>query len=131
LLASKRDFWDIRYRYFIHIVAEVTGMRGSAAVQESLFVVAKLEDFVPGDYPLRGILELVNGALSRLDGLFDAIYAASGHDSIAPEERVRALLPHVFYSVRSEGQLMGQYSLRFRWFVGLVFSRNCDRLLET
>jgi transposase len=86
-------------------------MRGSDAMQESLFVVAKLEDFIPGDHPLRGILELVNGALSQLDGLFDTIYAASGHDSIVPEERVRALLPHVFYSVRSEGATDGADTL--------------------
>jgi len=40
-------------------------------MQESLFMVARLEDFVPGDHPLRRILELINVALSRLDGLFE------------------------------------------------------------
>jgi IS5 family transposase len=55
---------------------------------------------------------------------------------------MRALLLQVFYSVRSERQLMEQirYNLLFRWFVGLaiddpvwdhsVFSKNRDRLLE-
>ena len=117
-------------------------MRGLDAMQESLFMVAKLEDFVPGDHPLRGIRELVNETLRRLNGLFDTIYADSGRDSIAPEKLVRASLLQVFYSVRSERQLMEQirYNLLFRWFVGLamedtvwdhsVFSKNRDRLLE-
>jgi transposase len=107
-------------------------------MQESLFMVAKLEDFVPGDDSLRGILELVNDALRRLDGLFDAIYAASGRDSIAPEKLVRALLLQIFYSVRSERQLMEQirYNLLFcltmeeRVWDHSVFSKNRDRLLE-
>lgn len=117
-------------------------MRGSDAMQESLFMVAKLEDFVPADHPLRSIRELVNEALGRLNGLFNAIYADTGRESIAPEKLLRALLLQVFYSVRSERQLMEQirYNLLFRWFVGLaiedtvwdhsVFSKNRDRLLE-
>ena len=55
---------------------------------------------------------------------------------------MRSLLLQVFYSVRSERQLVEQlrYNLLFRWFVGLaiddavwdhsVFSKNRDRLLE-
>ena len=35
-------------------------MRGSDALQESLFTVAKLDDFVPADHPLRVIRLLVN-----------------------------------------------------------------------
>ena len=35
-------------------------MRGSDAMQESLFTVAKLDDFVPADHPLRSIRVLVN-----------------------------------------------------------------------
>jgi hypothetical protein len=30
-------------------------MRGADAMQESLFTVAKLDDFIPEDHPLRGI----------------------------------------------------------------------------
>jgi transposase len=116
-------------------------MRGSDAMQESLFTVAKLEDFVPSDHPLRKVRVLVNEALGRLNGLFNSIYADTGRESIAPEKLVRALLLQVFYSVRSERQLMEQmrYNLLFRWFVGLaiddvvwdhsVFSKNRDRLL--
>jgi len=117
-------------------------MRGSDGMQESLFTMAKLEDFVPADHPLRPIRSLVNEALTRLNGLFNAIYADSGRASIAPEKLMRALLLQVFYSVRSERMLMEQmrYNLLFRWFVGLamddavwdhsVFSKNRDRLLE-
>ena len=62
-------------------------MRGTDKLQESLFTVAKLEDFVPADHPLRPIRLLVNEALGRLNGLFNAIYADTGRESIAPEKR--------------------------------------------
>lgn len=48
---------------------------------------------------------------------FDGLYSQVGRPSIAPERLLRALLLQVFYSVRSERQLMEQlnYSLLFRW----------------
>ena len=116
-------------------------MRGADAMQESLFTVAKLDDFVPADHPLRPIRVLVNDALTAMNAPFNAIYADSGRDSIAPEKLIRALLLQVFYSIRSERQLCEQlrYNLLFRWFVGLAlddliwdhstFSKNRDRLL--
>lgn len=117
-------------------------MRGSDGMQEPLFTVAKLEDFVPSDHPLRPIRLLVNEALNQLNGLFNEIYASHGRPSIPPEKLMRALLLQVFYSVRSERQICEQlrYNMLFRWFVGLamddavwdhsVFSKNRDRLLE-
>lgn len=111
-------------------------------MQEALFTVAKLEDFVPLDHPLRPIRELVNEALGRLNGLFNLVYADTGRASIAPEKLLRAMLIQVFFSVRSERQLMEQvrYNLLYRWFIGLAindevwdhstFSKNRDRLLE-
>jgi len=117
-------------------------MRGSDGMQEALFTVAKLEDFIPPDHPLRRIRLLVNEALGGLNTLFNEIYADDGRPSIAPEKLVRGSLLQVFYSVRSERQLCEQirYNLLFRWFVGLaiddavwdhsVFSKNRDRLLE-
>jgi transposase len=117
-------------------------MRGSDGMQESLFMMSKLDDFVPSDHPLRPIQVLVNEALARMNGLFNEIYADTGRASIAPEKLMRALLLQVFYSLRSERQLVEQlrYNLLFRWFVGLaiddavwdhsVFSKNRDRLLE-
>lgn len=116
-------------------------MRGTDDLQETLFSFTSLEGFVPADHPLRAVRVLVNEALRGLNGLFDAIYAENGRASIAPEKLMRALLLQVFYSVRSERQLMEQmrYNLLFRWFVGLaldegtwdhsVFSKNRDRLL--
>src|SRR5699024_6200819 len=68
-------------------------------------------------------------------------YAPFGKASIAPEKLLRALLLQVFFSIRSERQLMEQvqYNLLFRWFIGLsiddevwhhsTFSKNRDRLL--
>ena len=46
---------------------------------------------------------------------FDAIYAAKGRPSIAPEKLLRALLLQVLYTVRSERLLMEQleYNLLF------------------
>jgi len=111
-------------------------------MQEALFTVAKLEDFVSADHPLRPIRTLVNEALGRLNGLFNLIYADTGRASIAPEKLLRAMLIQVFFSVRSERQLMEQvrYNLLYRWFIGLAiddevwdhstFSKNRDRLLE-
>ena len=117
-------------------------MRGADGMQESLFTVAKLDDFVPVDHPLRKVQSLVNKALTKMNWLFDTIYADTGRDSIAPEKLLRAALLQVLYSVRSERQLMEQmhYNLLFRWFVGIaldegvwdhsVFAKNRDRLLD-
>ena len=117
-------------------------MRGTDGMQEPLFTMSRLDDFVPADHPLRSIRVLVNEALGRLNGLFNEIYADTGRASIAPEKLMRALLLQVFYSVRSERQVCEQlrYNLLFRWFVGVaiddavwdhsVFSKNRDRLLE-
>ena len=67
---------------------------------------------------------MVNEALAKLNWLFDTIYAETGCDSIAPEKLLRAALLQVFYSVRSERQLMEQlrYNLLFRWFVGIAWT---------
>ena len=117
-------------------------MRGSDEMQVALFTVAKRDDFVPKDHPLRPIGAIVNAALIDLNDLFNEMYAGSGRASVAPEKLMRALLLQVFYSIRSERQLVEQinYNLLFRWFVGLAiddavwdhstFSKNRDRLLE-
>ena len=117
-------------------------MRGADRMQERLFTMARLEDFVPADHPLRPIQRMVNEALKRLSGLFNEMYADHGRASIAPEKLIRALLLQVLYSVRSERLLVEQlhYNLLFRWFVGLAiddavwdhssFSKNRDRLLD-
>lgn len=120
-------------------------MRGSDTFTESLFTLRKLEDFVPADHPLRPIRQMANVALVKMDALFSGMYEADikgGRPSIAPEKLLRAMLLQVFYSIRSERQLMEQtqYNLLFRWFIGLsmddavwvptVFTKNRERLIE-
>lgn len=72
----------------------------------------------------------------------DLVYSKTGRPSIPPEQLLRALLLQIFFSVRSERQLVEQleYNMMFRWFVGLnldddiwnhsTFTKNRDRLLE-
>lgn len=119
-------------------------MRGSDTFTENLFSVRKLDDFVPAVHPLRPIRTMVNAALVKMDALFAGMYEApikGGRPSIAPEKLLRAMLLQVFYSIRSERQLMEQtqYNLLFRWFIGLsmddevwvptVFTKNRERLI--
>jgi len=120
-------------------------MRGSDTVHEQLFSFSRLEDLIPATHPLRVIRKWVNDALGDMNVLFDQMYAADhkgGRPSIAPEKLMRAMLLQVFYSVRSERQLMEQvrYNMLFRWFIGLamddrvwdasVFSKNRERFIE-
>ena len=119
-------------------------MRGVDTFTESLFTMRRLEDFVPANHPLRPIRAMVNEALLKMDGLFAGMYDADikgGRPSIAPEKLLRAMLLQIFFSVRSERQLMEQthYNLLYRWFIGLamddavwvpsVFTKNRERLI--
>jgi transposase len=119
-------------------------MRGADTFNETAFTVHHLDDFVPRHHPLRPIRQMVNEALVKMDALFAGMYEADikgGRPSIAPEKLLRAMLLQVFYSIRSERQLMEQvqYNLLYRWFVGLalaeavwvptVFTKNRERLL--
>ena len=119
-------------------------MRGADGCTETMFTMAKLDDFVPASHPLRPIRLWLNDALKRMDGVFARMYesdAKGGRPSIALEKPIRALLLQVLYSIRSERMLMEQisYNMLFRWFVGLAmdeavwdhstFSKNRDRLL--
>jgi transposase len=117
-------------------------MCGSDPRQPVICSYVALEDRVPRDHPLRAIRSIVDRVLEDLSGDFARMYAATGRPSTPPEQLLRALLIQVFFSVRSERQLMEQldYNLLFRWFVGLnvddpvwsasTFSKNRDRLLE-
>ena len=116
-------------------------MRGPDLQQHELFSYKTLEERVPADHPLRLVLVLVNGILNSLDAEFDRLYSAIGRPSIPPERLLRASLLQIFYTVRSERQLMEQldFNLLFRWFVGLEmdeavwdhssFTHNRDRIL--
>ena len=118
--------------------------RGADTFTEQLFSIQRLEDLVPADHPLRPIRAMVNAALVKMDALLAGMYEADikgGRPSIAPEKLLRAMLLQVFFSVRSERQLMEQirYNMLFRWFIGLaiddavwvptVFSKNRERLI--
>ena len=84
----------------------------------------------------------VNEALASLSSEFSGLYALMGRPSIPPEKLVRAMLLQMFYTIRSERQLMErlEFDLLFRWFVGMgvddrawdhsTFSKNRERLLE-
>jgi len=73
---------------------------------------------------------------------FAEMYSRCDRPSIAREKLLRALLPQLFYSVRSERMLMKQlqYNLLFRCFAGLnmddevwdvtVLTKNRERLLD-
>jgi transposase len=116
-------------------------MRGDDERQDGMFSYISAEKRVPEDHPLRPIRAMVDEALSRMSGDFDALYSRVGRPSIAPERLLRALLLQLFYGIRSERLLIEQldYNLLFRWFVGLSmddkvwdassFSKNRDRLL--
>lgn len=115
-------------------------MRGRFFDEGGLFSYVQPERRIPANHPLRKVRELVREVLKELSPTFGRLYSHEGRPSIAPEQLLSALLLQVFYSIRSERQLMEQldYNLLFRWFVGLspddpvwdatVFSKNRERL---
>jgi len=117
-------------------------MRGSDTTTGSLFSYVDVEARIPAGHPLRLIRRIVNDVLVSLDSEFAALYEPTGRESIPPERLLRGSLVQMFYSIRSERQLMEQmdYNLLYRWFVGLgiddpvwdhsTYSKNRDRLLE-
>jgi len=117
-------------------------VRGIDTKQQVFFSFRSIEDRIPAEHPIRPLKKLVDCGLARLSKDFDGIYSSIGRDSIPPEQLMRALLIQIFFSIRSERQLVEQldYNMMFRWFVGLnlddavwnhsTFSKNRDRLLE-
>ena len=118
-------------------------MRGQDRTSGSLFSYVDLDARVPARHPLRAMREIVNEALAKLDGSFEALYKDGGRPSIPPERLLRATMLQMLYTIRSERQLADriEFDLLFRWFVGLgiddavfdasTFSKNRDRLLTT
>lgn len=117
-------------------------VRSKDAKQQVFFSYKSIEDRIPEDHPIRTLKVLVDDVLARLSPDFDRLYSHTGRPSIPPEQLLRALLVQIFFSVRSERQLVEQlnYNMMFRWFVGLnldddiwnatTFTKNRDRLLE-
>ncbi len=95
-----------------------------------------LEQRIRLEHPLRALRALMDTPLD-----FAMLYSGLG-DHLTLEILLRAMLLQVFYSVRSERQLMErlEFDLLFRWFMGLgmddtvwdhsTFSKNRDWLLE-
>ena len=96
-------------------------MRGTDHEQSGMVSYISAERRVPREHPLRPLRMMVDAALKALGLRFEALDAASGRPSIAPEKLLRALLLQVLYSVRGERRLMEQldYNLLLRRFVGL------------
>lgn len=117
-------------------------MRGHENKQQQMFSYVNLEQRVPQNHPLRRLKTFVDEILKNLSHHFDPIYSDSGCPSIPPEQLLRAFLLQIFYTIRSERQLMEHIdaNLWYRWFVGLgiddkvwhhsSFSTNRDRLFE-
>jgi transposase len=117
-------------------------LRSDDVKQQVFFSFKSIEDRIPQDHPIRPLKKLVDQALEKLSKDFDGLYSRTGRPSIPPEQLLRALLLQIFFSVRSERQLVEQleYNMLFRWFVGLnldddiwnhsTFTKNRDRLLE-
>jgi transposase len=117
-------------------------LRSKDTKQQVFFSFKSIEDRIPQDHPIRTLKKLVDRALEELSSDFDRIYSKTGRPSIPPEQLLRALLLQIFFSIRSERQLVEQleYNMMFRWFVGLnldddiwnhsTFTKNRDRLLE-
>ena len=117
-------------------------MRGEVTKQQSMLMLRSAEDVVSKEHPLRRVKTLADTALKELSGVFDAMYAGSGRDSVPPERLLKASLLMAFYSVRSERLFCEQlgYNLLFRWFLDMdmveapfdhsSFSKNRARLMQ-
>jgi transposase len=115
-------------------------MRGKFRDQGGLFSYISPETRVPSNHPLRQVRELVRDVLKQLSHGLGRLYSSEGRPSVPPEQLLSALLLQVFFSIRSERQLVEQlnYNLLFRWFVGLspddpvwdatTFTKNRERL---
>jgi transposase len=117
-------------------------MRGKFRDQGALFSYISPEARVPASHPLRLVRRLVREVLKELSRSLGRLYSSEGRPSVPPEQLLSALLLQVFFSLRSERQLLERlnYNLLFRWFVGLspddpvwdatTFTKNRERLQQ-
>ena len=80
-------------------------MRGADEQQGAVFRYTSPEDRIAADHPLCAIRAMVDPALKEVWAHFE-VYARRGRPSIPPERLLRALLPQILYSIRSERELM-------------------------
>ena len=76
--------------------------------QQVFFSFKSIEERIPEDHPIRPLKKLVDEALEKLSKDFARLYSKTGRPSIPPEQLLRALLVQIFFSVRSERQLVEQ-----------------------
>ncbi len=87
--------------------------------QGALFYEFSIEEFVPGDHPLRGIDLFLD--LSDVRPLLAPSYSSRGRPSIDPELMIRMLLLGYCQGIRSERRLSEEVhvNLTYRWFCRL------------
>lgn len=117
-------------------------MRGITDPQTTMLSTLTPDSMIPPDHPIRRIKRVVEAVLADLDPEFDAMYAATGRQSVPPEQLLKATVLMALYSIRSERQFCERlrYDLLFKFFLDLnvddegfdhsTFSRNRERLLE-
>jgi transposase len=85
---------------------EAGALRTKDTKQQVFFSYKSIEDRIPENHPIRALKILVDEALAKLSDDFDRLYSHIGRPSIPPEQLLRALLIQIFFSVRSERQLI-------------------------
>jgi len=116
-------------------------MRGTTDPQTTMLSTLTPDSMIPPDHPIRRIKKVVETVLADLDPEFDAMYAATGRQSVPPEQLLKASVLMALYSIRSERQFCERlrYDLLFKYFLDLnvddegfdhsTFSKNQERLL--
>ena len=64
--------------FSLQMTAKGSAMRGDEERQESMVMLASLDDRVPADHPLRPIRRMVDQALSAMSPLLASLYAERG-----------------------------------------------------
>lgn len=108
-------------------------MRGLDHRQSQMFGYMSPETRVRKDHPQRAIRFTVDEVLIQLSRRFDTMHASASPPSIPPEKLLRAQLPQMLNSIRSERLLMDEtdYSALFRWFVGLSAPKSSHHLRKS
>lgn len=117
-------------------------MRGTTDLQVTMLSTLTSDSLIPADHPIRRIKPIVEAILVELEPEFDAMYAATGRQSVPPEQLLKATVLMALYSIRSERQFCERlrYDLLFKYFLDLnvdaegfdhsTFSKNRERLLN-
>lgn len=66
-----------------------------------LFSNVSLESRIPEDHPIRATRKVVDKALADMDSALDDMHSISGRPSIPPEQRIRALLLQILFTIGS------------------------------